>query len=70
MFSNMDIIKINFKKYLFPAGHRWLTPVILATQKTKIRRVVFQSQLGQKVHETLFLKKKPSQKRTGGVAHI
>jgi hypothetical protein len=29
------------------AGHRWLTPVILATQEAAIRRIVVQSQPGQ-----------------------
>jgi hypothetical protein len=31
----------------------WLTPVIPATQEAQIRRIVFQSQPGQIVHETL-----------------
>jgi hypothetical protein len=35
---------------------QWLTPVILATQDTVIRRIAVQSQPGQKVLET------PSQK--------
>jgi hypothetical protein len=29
------------------AGHQWLTPVILATQKAEIRRTVVQSQSRQ-----------------------
>jgi hypothetical protein len=36
-----------------PAGRRWLMPVILATQKAEIRRVVAQSQPEQIVCETL-----------------
>jgi hypothetical protein len=35
------------------AGHQWLTPVILATQKAEIRRIAVRSQPGQIVHETL-----------------
>jgi hypothetical protein len=33
--------------------HQWLTPVILATQKTKTRRITVQSQLGEIICETL-----------------
>jgi hypothetical protein len=36
-------------------------PVILATQEAEIRKIVFQSQPRQ------YLKKNPSQKRTGGM---
>jgi hypothetical protein len=39
-----------FKKV---AGHWWSTPVILATQEAKIRRIVFRSQGGQIVRKTL-----------------
>jgi hypothetical protein len=35
------------------AWRRWLTPVILATQEAKIRRITVRSQPGQIVHETL-----------------
>jgi hypothetical protein len=43
--------------------------VILATQEAEIRRIGVQSQPGQIVCETLSQKKKkPSQKRAGGVA--
>jgi hypothetical protein len=42
-------------------------PVILATQKAEIRRIVVLSQPGETVLETLS-RKYPSQKRTGGVA--
>jgi predicted PP-loop superfamily ATPase len=44
-------------------------PVILATQKAEIRRIMVRSQPGQIVCETLAQKKKknPSQKRAGGV---
>jgi hypothetical protein len=39
------------------AGHQWLTPGILATQKAQIRRTEVQSQPGQRVRETLSRKK-------------
>jgi hypothetical protein len=59
---------LKFKKGLL-ARHWWLTPVILATQEAEIRRTVVQSQPRKIVHETLSQKKKkPSQKKTGGVA--
>jgi hypothetical protein len=45
----------------------WLMPIILATQEAEIRKIEFQSQPGQIVHETLS-RKNPSQKRAGGVA--
>jgi hypothetical protein len=32
---------------------QWLTPVILATQETEIRRIMVGSQPGQTVHKTL-----------------
>jgi hypothetical protein len=41
----------------FLAGCQWLTPVILATQDTEIRRIVVQSQPRQIVCETLSQKK-------------
>jgi hypothetical protein len=50
-----------------PAGHLWLTPVILATQETEVRRTAVRSQSRQIVQETIF-QKNPSQKRTSGVA--
>jgi hypothetical protein len=49
-------------------ARRWcLTPVIPATQEAEIRRIEVGSQPRQIVHETLS-RKKPSQKRGGGVA--
>jgi hypothetical protein len=45
----------------------WLTPVILATQETEIRRIMVRSQPWQIVHEILS-QKDQSQKRAGGVA--
>jgi hypothetical protein len=50
------------------ARHWWLTPVILATQKAEMRRIVVQSQPGQIVHKTLRKKKITYKKRAGGVA--
>jgi hypothetical protein len=38
-------------------GGWWLTPVILATQETEIRRIAVQSQLQQIVLKTLISKK-------------
>jgi hypothetical protein len=51
------------------AGRQWLTPVILATQEAEIRKIAVQSQPRQIVRETLSQKKKkkPSQKKAGGV---
>jgi hypothetical protein len=46
------------------AGCQWLTPVILATQKAEIRRIMIQSQPRQIVHEILS-QKTPSQERAG-----
>jgi hypothetical protein len=40
------------------AGHRWLTPVILATQEAEIRRITVRSQPWQAVRKTLYRKKK------------
>jgi hypothetical protein len=47
-----------------PARHRWLTPVILATQEAEIRRVEVRSQPGEIVHKTLS-GKYLTQKRAG-----
>jgi hypothetical protein len=46
--------------------HRWLTPVILATQEAEIRRITVRSQPGKIVHKIL-APKYPSQKRAGAV---
>jgi hypothetical protein len=35
------------------AGHQWLTPIILPTQESEIRRIVVGSQPRQIVYETL-----------------
>jgi hypothetical protein len=37
----------------------WLTPIILATQEAKVRKIAVQSQPGQIVRETLSLKNPP-----------
>jgi hypothetical protein len=46
---------------------RWFTPVIPATQKAEIRRIMVQSQPRQIVHETLS-RKTLHKNRAGGVA--
>jgi hypothetical protein len=48
------------------ARHRWLTPIILATQEAEIGGLQFEALPQQIVQET-YLKKNPSQKRAGGV---
>jgi hypothetical protein len=64
----MEHFKHTHKKEDTVASHQWLMPVILATQKTEIRRIVVQSQPGQIDGETLSQKKKKkaSQKWVGG----
>jgi hypothetical protein len=47
------------------ARNQWLTPVILATQETEIRRIMVQCKPGQKVRDPIS-KKHP--KRAGRVA--
>jgi hypothetical protein len=49
------------------ARHRWLTPIILATQEAKIRRISVPSQPRQVVCETLS-QKTLHKNRVGGVA--
>jgi hypothetical protein len=53
-----------FIQETFTARHQWLTPVILATQETEIRRIAIRSQPGQIACEILS-QKNPSQKRKG-----
>jgi hypothetical protein len=55
------------KRFNNCARHWQLTPVILATQKTEIRRITVQNQPGKIVCETLS-RKYPSQKRAGRMA--
>jgi hypothetical protein len=38
-------------------------PIILATQEVEIRRIAVQSQLGQIVHKTLSISRKPITKK-------
>jgi hypothetical protein len=45
-------VKERIKKLNMGAGCWWLIPVILATQESEIRRIVFGSQPGQIVHKT------------------
>jgi hypothetical protein len=42
---------------------QWLTPVTLAPQEAKIRRIEVLSQPGKIVHKTLFQKKKKKKKK-------
>jgi hypothetical protein len=51
------------------AGHQWLTPVILATQETEIRRIMDGSQSRQIVHKTLS-QKYLTLKSVGGVGQV
>jgi hypothetical protein len=43
--SNSAPQKINNKNFL--AGCQWLTPIILVTQETEIRKIAVQSQVGK-----------------------
>jgi hypothetical protein len=54
-----------FIQETFTARHQWLTPVILATQETEIRRITVRSQPGQIVYETLSQKKKKTITKKG-----
>jgi hypothetical protein len=51
--AHLKNVKSEKKKKICGAGHRWLTPVILATQEAENRRITVGSQPGQIVHETL-----------------
>jgi hypothetical protein len=46
-------LQINLNKNINKARYLWLTPVILATQETEIRRIEVRSQPRQIVQETL-----------------
>jgi hypothetical protein len=56
--------KINLE-ILMEVGQLQLTPVILATQEAKIRRIAVRNQPGQVVHDTLSQKKKKTQRKKG-----
>jgi hypothetical protein len=52
-----DLFRERMLKSVIIAGHWWLTPVILATQETEIRRIEIRSQPKLIVWETLSQKK-------------
>jgi hypothetical protein len=55
-----------YLKHEKPAGHWWLTPIILATQEAEMR-IVVRSQYGQIVRENLS-RKTFHKNRAGGLA--
>jgi hypothetical protein len=66
--ESSQLLKSSLKsRNLKTAGHRWLTPIILATQEAEIKRITVQSQPGQIVCETLS-QKTLHKNRAGGVA--
>jgi F420-dependent methylenetetrahydromethanopterin dehydrogenase len=50
---NKEVIGYLIMKLNNTAGHRWLTPIFLATWEADNRRIMVQSQLVQIVHKTL-----------------
>jgi hypothetical protein len=48
----------------------WLTPLVLATKEAETRRIMIQSQLGQIVHETLYLKFPTHKRKAGRVVEV
>jgi hypothetical protein len=50
---------------LYASWALWLTPVILATEEARIRRIMVQNQPRKIVYKTLSREKKKSQKRAG-----
>jgi hypothetical protein len=56
-------------KIVMLAGHRWLTPIILATREAEIRKIEVQSQPLEIIQETLS-QKYPIQKRADGVTQV
>jgi hypothetical protein len=67
-FFSFILANINVQK-CFIAQCWCLVPVILGTQKAEIRSITVRSQPGQIVGETLS-RKKPTQKRAGGVTQV
>jgi hypothetical protein len=57
----MDVLLEVIAVKKFFAGHRWLTPVILAAQEAEIRQIMVRSQHRQIVPQDLSSKKNPPQ---------
>jgi predicted DNA-binding antitoxin AbrB/MazE fold protein len=61
--QNAGVLKMLYK-IAIKAGCQLLTPVILASQKGEIRRIMVQSQPGQIVRETLSQKQQKTKTKT------